>query len=68
MSRFEDREALAGKIEWEGGMEMALDYGIDSQDLPEGDTELETVWIPMEEAWVAFREAADVVENLLGLG
>lgn len=67
MARFEDREHLAGKIEWEGGMEMALDYGIRLKDLPKGDAELEDLWVPMEEAWETYREHAEAVEKLLKL-
>lgn len=37
MSRFASTEDLAAKIEWEGGItEAILDYGIKSEDLPEG--------------------------------
>ena len=63
--RFKSREALAGKIEWEGGLTEALDYGIKVTDMPEGDEELIAAWAALDEAWAALREHAIVVENLL---
>jgi hypothetical protein len=63
--RFKSRAALAGKIEWEGGLMESLDYGITTQMMPEGDTELTGAWAKLE---VSFREAsrlADAVEKLL---
>ena len=67
MSRFEDREHVAGKIEWEGGMEMALDYGIKAADMPKDDAELEAAWTVMEEKWDDYREEAAKVLKLLEL-
>ena len=65
MSRFENRERLAQKIAWEGGLDMAMDYGITTEMLPEGDTELLEAWAPMQEAWDAYAEAAVKVRELL---
>lgn len=36
MSKYESREELAGKVDWEGGVEEAIiGYGITSAELPE---------------------------------
>lgn len=56
MSRFESRERLAGKIEWEGGIEESFSYGITSEDMPEGDEELEEAWGKAETAYWAFMD------------
>lgn len=65
LPKFESREALAQKIGWEGGLDMAMDYGITTEMLPEGDTELLEAWTPMQEAWDAYAEAAVKVRALL---
>lgn len=62
---YDNREELAGKIDWEGGLEDALDYGIKLDDLPEDDTELRTAWEPMQKAWEEFQRLADPVRELL---
>lgn len=36
MSKFDNKQDLAAKIEWEGGVFDAALYGIRSTDLPEG--------------------------------
>lgn len=54
-TRFESRRALANKINWEGGLMEALDYGIKTADMPEGDTELTEAWAALESS---FRETA----------
>jgi len=63
--RFESREELADKIDWEGGLMEALDYGITTDMMPEGDAELTEAWGKLA---IAYHEAtllADVVEKLL---
>jgi hypothetical protein len=65
VSRFEGAEALAAKIAWEGGMEMALDYGIKTEDMPEGYITLMERWADMQAKWETYREAAELVEELL---
>lgn len=62
---FETRDALAGKISWEGGLEEALHYGINLEDLPADDKELRDAWEPMEVAWKAYEAAAEKVRDLL---
>jgi hypothetical protein len=63
--RFESREAVAGKIEWEGGIFEALDYGIKTEDMPEGDTELAEAWRDLAVAYASASVLADKVQALL---
>ena len=63
--RFEDREALAAKVSWEGGILEALDYGITTEYMPEGDAELTEAWAKLEASFRETAKLADVVENLL---
>ena len=59
--RFESREALAAKIEWEGGVLESVDYGIKAEDMPEGDTELSELWT---ELVIAYRKADDLARKV----
>lgn len=63
--RFESRAALAGKIEWEGGLMEALDYGITTEMMPEGDTELTEAWSKLEASFKETAKLAEVVTKLL---
>jgi len=63
--RFKSRAALAGKIEWEGGLMEALDYGITTEMMPEGDTELAEAWTKLEASFRETSKLADAVEKLL---
>ena len=66
--KFKDRHDLAAKISWEGGLMEALDYGITTEMMPEGDAELTEAWTKLE---VSFRETAklaDAVRKLLPEG
>lgn len=65
MSRFEDRQSLAYKIEWEGGIYESLHYGIKPDDMPEGDTELEAAWLVIYDAFRMFEIAMERVEELM---
>ena len=64
--RFKSREDLAEKINWEGGIAEAVDYGIKAEDMPEGDTELTELWAEMVDAYKKFDALADKVHGLLG--
>jgi hypothetical protein len=66
--RFASREELANKIEWEGGIFEALDYGIRSDDMPEGDTELVEAWRDLAVAYASVSVLADKVQDLLDGG
>jgi hypothetical protein len=63
--RFDSRAALAGKIEWEGGLMESLDYGITTEMMPEGDTELTEAWAKLEASYKETARLADAVETLL---
>jgi hypothetical protein len=63
--RFESRKTLAGKIEWEGGILEALDYGIKTGDMPEGDEELAEAWAKLEASFRQTSALAEAVEDLL---
>lgn len=63
--RFEDREDLAAKIEWEGGLMEALDYGIKTEMMPEGDAELTEAWAKLEASFRETSRLADAVQELL---
>ena len=63
--RFEDREALAAKVSWEGGILEALDYGITTEMMPEGDTELTEAWAKLEASFRETSRLADAVEKLI---
>lgn len=65
MSRFENREELAGKIDWEGGLWSALEYGISAEDMPEGDSDLMEAWAELERHWKAASKAANVIYEML---
>jgi hypothetical protein len=65
MSKFENRQELADKIEWEGGLEDALDYGIKSSDLPESETKLIAAWALMEAAFDELERAKRAVAELI---
>ena len=63
--RYESRSALAGKIEWEGGLMEELDYGIKADQMPEGDEALTAAWTALDAAFAAIRPLARAVEDLL---
>jgi hypothetical protein len=50
MSRYENRQELANKIDWEGGIhEMLFGYGLSRGDLPQDDDELLVAFEYVEE-------------------
>jgi hypothetical protein len=63
--RFESRADLLAKIEWEGGVVEAYDYGIGHEEMPEGDTELTELWKQLEEAQEKVEPIARKIEKLL---
>lgn len=67
MSRFESRERLVSKIDWEGGLLDAIEYGIRAEDMPEGDDELAKAWKKLEDAYNEVVPHAAQVSALLDL-
>ena len=63
--RFTSREHLADKIQWEGGILEAVDYGIKTEDMPEGDTELTEAWAKLEATWKQLSPLADAIAKML---
>lgn len=62
MSRYADRQELAEKIVWEGGLlEFIFGYGVSLTDLPEGDHELRQAFA----AVLAVEPAIVQLESLL---
>jgi hypothetical protein len=64
---FESRERVADKVEWEGGLDAAVEYGLKPTDMPEGDDELRIAWSKMLDAWEEYRKAAAPVAKMLGI-
>jgi hypothetical protein len=56
---------LLSKIEWEGGVLAAYDYGIRCDDMPEGDDELAALWLKLEEKYKEVILVTDAIEKLL---
>ena len=44
-----DRDLLASKIDWEGGITATLEYGLRSEDI--ADPDLQAQWQAMERLW-----------------
>lgn len=63
--RFANRDAVRLKIEWEGGVFEALDYGLNASDMPEGDQELMNAWSDLEVAWNAMQPLIIRVDMLI---
>jgi hypothetical protein len=62
---FKDRAAVAAKVEWEGGIIEALEYGIHAADMPAGDTGLTAAWQALEDAFDALQPLAATVGDML---
>lgn len=65
---YETREGLAAKIEWEGGLLDAFDYGMTTDHLNPCDTELIAAWQKAEDAYKTLLTALNVLEALLPEG
>lgn len=59
------RADIAAKIDWEGGIWDALEYGLKTDDMPDGDTELRSAWADLRSAFAVAEEAAGRVDALL---
>ncbi len=58
-----DRELLAYKVRWEGGVLATLDYGLKAEDI--GDPELRSAWAEMRELHQKLRPLVSSFESLL---
>lgn len=54
---------FAAKVEWEGGITGALDYGLRAEDCRPG--ELRDAWEKLELKWAAMQEEMDEVREIL---
>jgi hypothetical protein len=63
--RYKSREDVASKIEWEGGIFEALDYGIKTEHMPKGDNELTEAWRDLSVAYASAAVLANKVQALL---
>jgi len=61
--KYETRDEVAAKVEWEGSLTEALEYGVTAGEMP--DDELGGAWVAMEHAYIEFSEAAEIVEAIL---
>jgi hypothetical protein len=61
-----DRDLLAYKIKWEGGVLAALDYGLRPEDIE--DHELRAVWSELRELHSRMRPLVKTFEQLLDEG
>jgi hypothetical protein len=68
MARYRTRQDVGSKVDWEGGLVEALDYGIKADDMPEGDTELIEAWTELQAAHAVLEKAAEKVTALLWPG
>ena len=62
---YQTREQVAAKVDWEGGIPEALEYGLTVDDMPAGDEELRAAWGRLEAAHQPFAAAEAEVARLL---
>ena len=55
--------AFAGKVEWEGGILEALDYGLKPADAPKGP--IRDAWARLYQVWQQIEPLVDEVSRLL---
>lgn len=63
MSKAMTEKDFAAKIEWEGGIPDALEYGLKSEDCEPG--ELRNAWKDLEDRWKTLQKPMSVVERIL---
>jgi len=61
--KYETRDEVAAKVDWEGSLTEALEYGLRADDMP--DEDLAAAWSVMQDAYRDFSAAADDVEAIL---
>lgn len=64
-SRYEDRQELASKIDYEGGLNSFLEYGFDPHDCPEHDDNLYLTAVELMKAWRAYHKWALAFNKML---
>lgn len=56
---------FAGKVEWEGGVLDALDYGLRADDLDDSNPELKAAWRDLARRWAEVEPDVRNVERML---
>lgn len=56
---------LAGKVEWEGGVLQAIDYGLVADDLDDSNPDLKSAWVNLCNAYKNFHGLLEDVESQL---
>ncbi len=63
-----DKADFVSKIEWEGGIYDALEYGLKHTDLDEGeDDSLRSAWAEAEALYARLEQAIEAIESTLHL-
>lgn len=62
-----NRAEVAEKIDWEGGLVAALEYGLTENDMPEGDAELRATWTKLREGWEQLRPVVADIRKMLNI-
>lgn len=70
MTKHMSAERFAAKVEWEGGITDALDYGLKADDLPEHSddpltADLRAAWKALRSKWDALQDEIREVEEIL---
>ncbi len=63
--KYKTRDDVAAKVEWEGGLFDAMEYGIDVDDMP--DEELRIAWFMAQIAHREWRKRAETICGLLDM-
>ena len=58
-------DEFVNKVDWEGGVLDALEYGLRSTELDDSNPALKGGWIELEKAWVDFEPLLHGVEQLV---
>ena len=67
MSDFATLADFAGKVEWEGGVLEAIDYGLHAADVPDGNDQLKQLWAQLEAGIAGLNPLVTQIEQLLGV-
>lgn len=62
---YNSREDFAAQVDWEGGVYRSLEYGVRTDDVPEGDYELQEAWQALQELFLQAEPCANRVYDLL---
>ncbi len=63
---YDDMTEFMNKIQWEGGIEEAIEYGLSSDDIPESETDARELWESMIDAYDEFSVLKDEFNSKYG--